>query len=173
MFACADKIEILALNFIHHRVHLGKAHDSCDHFAANHERRHTVGEAPVNHKVAGIGNNRRVKSGDIAHEIIETVARNLASRVEVNAVEFFHYLGVIRNLKIRNLGFTVALDFNIFTVVFAYRHARINDIRNDHHYFLDFFAEFRLKLLKLSKALGVGGDLSLHLFRFFLFALSH
>lgn len=54
MFARADEIEILALDFIHHRVHLGKAHNAGDDIASYHERRHTISEAAVDHEIARI-----------------------------------------------------------------------------------------------------------------------
>ena len=54
MLARADEIEILALDFIHHRVHLGKAHNAGDDIASYHERRHTISEAAVDHEIARI-----------------------------------------------------------------------------------------------------------------------
>ena len=54
VLARADEIEILALDFIHHRVHLGKAHNAGDDIASYHERRHTISEAAVDHEIARI-----------------------------------------------------------------------------------------------------------------------
>ena len=54
VLARADEIEILALDFIHHRVHLGEAHNAGDDIASYHERRHAISESAVDHEVARI-----------------------------------------------------------------------------------------------------------------------
>ena len=54
MLARADEIEIFTLDFIHHRVHLGEAHNAGDDIASYHERRHAIGESAVDHEVARI-----------------------------------------------------------------------------------------------------------------------
>ena len=114
-----------------------------------------------------------MESGDIAHEIIEAVARDLSCGVEVDAVHLLHYLCMVRNLEIGHYGLAEALDFNILAVVAAYRHARIDDVRDDHHYLLYLLAELLFELLEFSESRGVRADLSLHLFRLVALALRH
>ena len=58
MLACADQIEVLPFNLVHHVFHLGKAHHTVDNIAADHKRRYIISESAVNHKVARIGQNR-------------------------------------------------------------------------------------------------------------------
>ena len=45
MLTGTDQIQILALNLIHHGVHLSKGHNAGHHIAADHKRRHAVGKA--------------------------------------------------------------------------------------------------------------------------------
>ena len=75
-----------------------------------------------------------MKAGDIAAEIIETVARNASCRVKVNAVETLHNIGVIRNFKIGHNGLAVFCNLNILAVILADWHARIDNVGNNHHY---------------------------------------
>ena len=57
MLTGSDEVQIFSLNLIHHSVHLCKTHNACNHIAADHERRHTVGKSSVNHEITGIGNH--------------------------------------------------------------------------------------------------------------------
>ena len=74
MLACADKVQVLALDLIHHCVHIRLAHNALNNIAVDHERGNAVGKALSYHKVAGICQNRGVKSCNIAHEVVEAVA---------------------------------------------------------------------------------------------------
>ena len=67
MLAGTDQIQVFALDLIHHGVHFSKAHNAGDHVAADHERRHAVGEAPADHKIPGIGDHCGVKPCDVSH----------------------------------------------------------------------------------------------------------
>ena len=159
MLARADKIKILAFDFIHHGVHFGKAHNARYNIASYHKRRNAVSKASVNHKIPCVRDNGRMNSGNIAHEIIESVARNTSCGVKVNAVETLHNIGVVRNFKIGNNRLAVFCDLNILAVILADGDARVNDIGNDHHYFCYLFGIFCLKLFALGKSLRKLGDL--------------
>ena len=114
-----------------------------------------------------------MESCDIAHKIVETVSRNSSCSVEVNAVIRFHYFGMIRYLKIGNNRFAVSCDFNVFAVIFAYGNGRVYHLRNDHHYFLDFFFKNVFFRSQFINAVSLFCDFCLYLFRFFFFALRH
>ena len=135
MLACTNQIEILSLNLIHHGIHLGKTHNACHYIAADHERRYTVSESPVNHEISCIGNHRRMEPGDISHQIIEAVSGNFSGAVQINSVKSLHDLCMIRDFKVRNYGFAVFLNLNILAVVFSNWNTRIDDIGNRHHNF--------------------------------------
>ena len=173
MFACADKIKVLALDFIHHGVHFGEAHNARNYVGANHVRRNTVSKSAVNHEIAGIGNNRRMKAGDVAHKVIKSVTGNLSCTVKVNSVKLFHNFGVIGNFKIGYNRLAVFFNFNVFAVVTADGNRRVNNLRNGHHDLVKLFFKLFFNSLKLGKA---GGALSYLLFRLLslvLFALRH
>ncbi len=55
VLAGADEVEVFALYLVHHRVHLGEAHDALDDSAVYHERGDHIGEALVDHEVARAG----------------------------------------------------------------------------------------------------------------------
>ena len=133
MFTGSDQIEIFPFYFIHHGIHFRETHHTGHYIASDHKRRHTVGKSPVDHKIPGIGDHRGVQSGDIAHQIVETISGNPSGTVQIDPIETFHDLCVIRNLKIRHHRFPIALYLYILTVVFSDRHAGIDDIRDGHH----------------------------------------
>ena len=54
-----------------------------------------------------------MKSCDIALKIIKAVAGCFSCLIELDAVEFFHDIDMIGNLKIRNEGFAELLDLDI------------------------------------------------------------
>ena len=128
MLAGADKIEVLALNLVHHGVHLGLGHDALHHVAVDHEGGNTEGEALVDHKVSRIGQHRFMEPGNIPHEVVEAVAGDPAGSVHVDAVEGLHDLGVVGDLKVGDHRLTEALDFHIAAVVRADGDGGINDI---------------------------------------------
>ena len=74
------KIEVLALDLIHHVLHLGKTHHAGDDVRADHEGGDIVGEAPVDHEIPGVGENGRVQPGDIALEVVKPVAAGSCGR---------------------------------------------------------------------------------------------
>ena len=142
MFAGSNQIQILSFNFVHHRIHLSKAHYAGNHIAADHERRHAIGKPSVNHKISGIGNNCRMDTGNIAHQIIETIASYFSCTVQIKSIKAFHDLCVIRNFKIRHYRFSIALYFHIFAVIFSNRNGCIDNIGNYHHILFDFLFYF-------------------------------
>ena len=133
MLTGSDQIQILSLDFVHHRIHLCKGHNTGYHIAANHKRRNTVGKAPVNHKVTGIGDYGGMQSCNIAHEIIEAISGYLSCSIQINAVKGFHNIGVIRNLKIRNQRLAELFDLYVLAVIFSNGYTGIDDIGNGHH----------------------------------------
>ena len=86
MFTRADKIKVFAFDLIHHRFHFRKAHNARYNVGTDHVGRNAVGEAAVDHEISCICQNCRVQTCDIAHQIIETVAGDIARGVEVDAV---------------------------------------------------------------------------------------
>ena len=173
MLRSTDKIQILALYFIHHSVHFLKGHNACNNIRPNHKRRHNISKASVNHKVTGIGNNSGMKPCNIAHKIVETVARNSAGSLHINAVESLHNIGVIRNLKIGNERFAESLNLNIFAVVLADGNRLVDDIRYHHHALCNLCTEFCFTLCKFVKFLSLSGNLLFNFFRLVSFALCH
>ena len=135
MLRGADEIEVLPFYLIHHRVHLGKAHNSVYNGGADHKRRHAVGEALVYHKIARIGEHGGMKPRDIAHKIVKAVSGNAPRGVKVYAAEALHYLGVVGYLVIRHDGLAEFLQLHILAVVPSDRHIVVNYIRNGHHNF--------------------------------------
>ena len=133
MLAGTDQIEILALDLIHHGIHLGKAHNACYYIAADHKGRYTVGKAASDHEVSCIGNHCRVKSGNIAHQIVEAVSCYSSGSIQINAVKTLHDICVVGDLKIRNHWLTELLDLYIFTVILTDGYAWIDDIWDGHH----------------------------------------
>ena len=113
MLAGTDKVKVFTLYLVHHGIHLGKAHNAGNDIRADHERRHTVCKASVDHKIPCIAYHSRVQSGNISHEIIETVSCNTSCAVKIYAFQFFHYIGVVRYLKIRYHRLTETLNLHI------------------------------------------------------------
>ena len=75
MFTGTNQIEILALDLVHHGIHFVKTHNSGYHIAADHKWRYTVCESAVDHKISRIGNHCGMKSCNVTHQIVKTVAR--------------------------------------------------------------------------------------------------
>ena len=53
-----DQIQILALDLVHHVLHLLERHDTGDDFRPDHERRYAISETFIDHEVAGISQDR-------------------------------------------------------------------------------------------------------------------
>ena len=173
MLTGTDKIEVLALDLVHHGIHLCKAHNAGNNFASDHERRYTVSKTSVDHKIPGVRNNCRMKSCDVTHQVIETVTCNTSCSIKVYTMEFFHDLCMIRDLKIRYLGLTKTLNLNVFAVILTYRNRRIDDVRDDHHSLLNLFLKLSLLFIKSCQFISKLGNLFLSLFSLSLLALSH
>ena len=133
MLGGADQVQIFAFDLIHHRVHLREGHDAGDHVGTDHEGRHAVGEAAVDHEVPGVGDDGGMQAGDVSHQIIEAVSGHPAGAVQIDAVEGFHDVRMIGHLEIRDHGLAEALQLHVFGIIFADRDRRIDDVRDDHH----------------------------------------
>ena len=109
VLARADEIEILALDLVHHGVHVGLGHDALHHVAVDHVGGNVVHKALVDHKVARVREHRGVQAGDIAAQIVEAVAGDAARRVSGNG--FYYLRGDIARLHSAVLAY--ARDFMI------------------------------------------------------------
>ena len=173
MLGRADEVEILALDLIHHVLHLGEAHHARDHAAADHVRRNVVGKAAVDHEVARIGQAGAVQARDVAFEVVEAVAGGAARGIDVDSVQLLHDIHMIRHLKIRHKRLAEALDFNVLAVILADRHARIDDLRDDLHALLDLGGIFLFQLLQMRQLVGHLVDLRLGRLGLILLSLLH
>ena len=161
VLARADQIEILALDLVHHGVHVRLAHDALDDVAVDHERRDAVGKALVDHEIARIGQHGLVQPRDIAHEIVKTIAGDAARGIEIDAVKALHDLRVVRDREIRHDGVAKALHLDVAAVIRAERHTRVDDLRDGEHDLVDLGLELGLLLLQLGEPRGLRGDLRL------------
>ena len=82
-----------------------------------------------------------MQTRNIAAQIIKPVAAGLSGGVQINAVETFHNIDVIRDFVLRHNRLAETLDFDIFAVVLAYGHGVGDDIRNDQHPLAKFCGE--------------------------------
>ena len=114
-----------------------------------------------------------MKSCNISHKIIESVSGHLSCTVKVDSVQFFHYIGMIRYLKIRNKRLTELFDFYILTVILTYRYARIDNVRNGHHILFDLLFKLCFNRLKFCKLLSKACYRCLYLLGLFFLALRH
>ena len=144
MFTRTNQIQIFTLDFVHHRIHFIKRHNTCYNIWTNHKRRHTIGKSAVNHKVSCIGNNCRMKSCNIAHQIIESISCNVTCRIQIQSIKWFHNLCMIWDFKIRNHRITKLLNFYIFSIIFTNWNTRVNDVWNYHHALIQFLCNFCL-----------------------------
>ncbi len=110
---------------------------------------------------------------NITHKVVETIARNSAGSLHINAVESLHNIGVIRNLKIRNERFAESLNLNIFAVILADGNRLVNDVRYHHHTLCNLCTEFCFTLGKLVKFLRLSGNLLFNFFCLVSLALCH
>ena len=172
MLGSTDQVQILALDLVHHVFHLGKAHDAGHHVTVDHERRHHIGEAPVDHEIPGVAQDRAVQPGNVSHQVIEAVAAGLAGRVQVNAGQPLHDIHVVGNFPFRHHGLTVALDFHVLAVILADRYAVIDDVGNHQHPFADLGLQLVFLCFQRGKLFGHGVHFRLDLLGLFLQALS-
>ena len=139
MFAGTDQVKILALDLVHHRIHLVKAHNARNNVASDHKRRNDISKSTVDHEITRIGNHCRMKARDITHQIIETVSCNFSCRIKINTIETLHDVCVIWDFEIRYDRIAKFFDLYIAAVIFSDRYGRIDDVRDRHHdpgYFL-------------------------------------
>ena len=161
MLGGANEVEILSLDLIHHGVHLGLAHDALHHVAVDHEGGDAEGEALVDHEVAGVGQNRLVEAGDVAHQVVEAGAGYPAGGVHVDAVKGLHNLGVVGDLIRGHHGLAEALHLHVGAVVGAQGHGGVDDLGDHQHDLADLLGQLVLQLFQLGQALGLGHHLGL------------
>ena len=167
VLARADEVEVLALDLVHHGVHVVLAHDALDHVAVDHERRDAECEALVDHKVARVGEHALVQARDVAEQVVEARAGDAARGVHVDAVEALHDLRVVGNFKIGDLRLAEALDLDVAAVVRADGDAGVDNVRNQQHDLVDLLLILLFELFKLGQAVGVRLDGRLDLFGLF------
>ena len=173
MFARADEIEVLALDLIHHAVHLFEAHDARNDVGADHEGRDAVGEALADHEVACIGEHRGMQARHVAREIVKALAARPSRAVDIDALELFQNVEVIRDFEIGHLGLQEALALDVLGIVFADGRFGGDDVGDRHHHLLELFGDLPFLLLDLGKAFGVGIDLRLDLLRLLRLLFAH
>ena len=173
VFAGADQIQIFTLDLVHHVFHFRKAHHAVDHRAADHERRHIIGKAAVDHEIARVGQNRGMQARDIALQIIEAVAAGSARRVQIDTVQLFHDVHMIGHLEIRHDRLAKAFIFHVFGIILANRHGSIDDVRDHHHALFDFRRQFFFLLFQIQQFIVDRGNLFLGFLGLFLLSLAH
>ena len=173
MFGCADQIEILPLDLVHHGIHFVKTHNTGHNVRPDHKWRNTVSKSTVNHEISCIGDYCRMNSCDVSHQIIETVSCNFSCSIEINSIKTFHNICMIWNLEIRNNRLAKLLDFYVAAIVFSDRYGWINDVWNSHHDLGDFLGKLLLLCLKLSQTSCILGYFCLYFLCFFLLPLCH
>ena len=114
-----------------------------------------------------------MQARDVAHQIIEAVTRNAACSVQIDTVEAFHDLRMIRDLEIRNDRLAETLNLDVFAVVFADRHAGVDDIRDRHHDLEDLLIELFFFSLCGDELIRLCLDLCLDLLSLGLLTLAH
>ena len=114
-----------------------------------------------------------MESGNISHQIIETISRNSSCTVQINSVKVFHNFCVIWNFKIRNNRLSEFFNLNIFAVVFSNRYCWINDIRNYHHIFQKFLFYFFFSCRKFINTRSGSSHLLFNFLCLFALSLSH
>ena len=131
MLAGTDEVEILALDLVHHGVHVRLAHNALHHVAVDHEGGDAVGEALVDHEVPAVGGDGGVEPRNIAHQIVEAAAGHTRRRVHVHAVEPLHDLRVVGDLEVRGLGLAETLYLHVAAVVRTDRHGLVDHLGDD------------------------------------------
>ena len=153
-----DQVQVLTLDLVHHGIHFREGHDALHHVAVHHEGRDHVGEALIDHKVAGIGQHSLVQAGNVAQQIVETVAGHAACGVHIDAVKALHDLGVVRDGEIGDHRLTKALCFHVVGIIRADGHAGIDHLRDGVHDLLNACGQGLFFLFQLSHLVGVGLD---------------
>ncbi len=173
MFRCTYEIEILPLYLVHHGVHFFKAHNACNDIGPDHEGGHTVSKAPADHKVPCIGYYRGMKPGNVSHQVVEAIARNLACRVKINTLKGSHNIGMIGYLKIRHHRLSEALYLDILGIVLSDGNGRVDDVGDNEHLFIELLCQDALVFFELCKTVSVILDLLLYSFSLVLLPLLH
>ena len=173
VLARTDQVEILSFYLVHHGVHLLKGHNARNHIRADHERRYTVRKSAIDHEISRIRDNRRVKSCDITHKIIESVSCHISGSIQIYTVMLFHNLSMIGNLEIRYHRLAELLNLDIFRIILTDRHTRIDDIWDYHHPLFNLFGKCNLLLFQSLEFLSLSCDFSLYLFSLVTLSLSH
>ena len=114
-----------------------------------------------------------MQSGDVAHQVVEAVARDLSRRVEVDAVESLHDVGVIGHLKIGHDRLAEALDLHVLAVVLADGDFLADDLRNLHHDLGDLGGQLCLLCFQLLELFRLTVDLVFQRHAFLALALRH
>ena len=109
---------------------------------------------------------------DITCKIIETVTGDAPCRVKIDTVKFFKYIGVVRYLVIGHFRLAVALDFDVFGIVFADRYRRIYYIGYAHHNSKQFCFNVFLFCAQFVNAVAVSGNTAFDFLGFLFFALA-
>ena len=138
MLTCTDQIQVFTLYFVHHGIHLCKAHNSCYYITSDHKWRNAVSKSSVDHEISCIRNNCRVKSCNISHKVIESISGYFSGTFKVDSIKAFHNICMIWNFVIRYDRLTEFFNFNVLAVVFSNWYRRIDNIWNNHHILFDF-----------------------------------
>ena len=173
MLGRTDEVEILALYFIHHVFHLVEAHDARHDIAVNHVRRNDIGKALVDHEIARVGEYGRMEPRDIPRQVIEPLSRGAAGGIDVDAVELFQNVEMIRDLEIGHLRLAEPLELDVFAVVPAYGHVGRDDVGYGHHVLFQIPFDLRGFRFDGRETLRVRDDLRLDFFGFLFIALLH
>ena len=99
-----------------------------------------------------------MQARNVAHQIVEALARNAACGFLVDAVELCHDVGVVGDLKIHDRLFAELLYLDIFAVVLTDRHAVVDDVRDLHHDLFEACFDLGLLGLKRGKLLCLLAD---------------
>ena len=121
MLTGTDQIKILALDLVHHRIHLCKAHNSGHDITADHIRRNAISKASADHKITRIRKYCRMQSCNIAHQIVKAISGYTSGRIHINTIQLLHNFRMIWDFEIRNDRLTISLDFHVLTVIFSNR----------------------------------------------------
>ena len=161
MLRGTDQVQILALDLVHHGIHLGEGHNALDHIAVHHERGDDVGEALVDHEVAGVGQHSFVQAGDVAQQVVEAVAGNTAGGIQIDTFKALHDVHMVRDGVIGHNRLAEALDLDVAAVIGTDGHAGVYHLGDRVHDLLDLSLQLGLFGLQLFQAVSLSGDLLL------------
>ena len=162
VLAGADQIQVLALDLIHHGVHIRLAHNALHHVAVDHEGGDAVGEALGDHEVPAISQHSLVETGNVTQQVVEAGAGDTAGGVHINAVKALHNVRVIGDGEVRHLGLAEALDLYVGGIVRADGHGGVNDLGDLEHDVVDLLVQLSFQLFQSGQPLSLIGDLLLH-----------